>query len=137
DRVPVAGLNRRVPPSYFFHYALLSVNFDPITYPERALQLQRHPAHHVAERVLKREANDSRQYRRGGDNPGKIGIVRKHCYRGNDIGEREHEVTQDPRRLQAQATEENFEDDHYAKAHTRKTPQDQSTPPNPVISRTV
>ncbi len=47
-----------MPPTDLPDQALLSVKPDPVADADRALHLQRHAAHHVAERVLERKADD-------------------------------------------------------------------------------
>src|SRR5436853_2302114 len=52
DRVPVARLNRSLPPANLDDSSLLLVDSNLVADTYRTLHLQSHPAHHVPQRIL-------------------------------------------------------------------------------------
>jgi hypothetical protein len=87
---------------------------DPVADLDGAIDLQRQPAHHVAERVLEREADDRGQHRAGGDEAldRQAGLLPDPDHRDaerdrrEDVDEDAGQVDPDQRRDQAEGQEQ-------------------------------
>ena len=91
-----------MPPAYLLHQAFVSIEFDPIANPNRPFQLERHAAHHVSERVLKRQADDCGNHCGRRNNSGEVNISGQNRDCDNNVGKRQQKIAEDARWLNMQ-----------------------------------